>query len=333
MSTTGGVDRSSDILGEPFLVETIELAPDEEGAVEATLVHLAAEAPTGRAVLYVHGFCDYFFQTEFARWWTVRGYDFYALDLRKYGRSLREHQTPNYVSDLHTYFEDLDEAWSRVVERDGHHHVVLAAHSTGGLISSLWAHHRNPALAALVLNSPWLDMQGSFLLRTVGTLAIRGVGSRRPMCPVNRKLNSLYGQSLHSEHGGEWDYDLAWKPLDSWPIYFGWLAAIRTAHAEVHRGLEVGCPALVLCSGESSWPTQMSESVHGHDIVLDVRQIRRWATALGRHVTVVSLPGARHDVVLSVPAVRERAYHELGRWVSTYATPEPAVPPGGAAEE
>ena len=40
---------------------------------------------------------------------------------------------------------------------------------------------------------------------------------------------------------------------------------------------------------------------HGrdYDIVLDVRQIRRWATAVGNHVTYVAVPGAVHDVVLS----------------------------------
>ena len=59
----------------------------------------------------MHGFADYFFQTGYAEWWTERGYDFYALDLRKYGRSLRPHQTPNYVTDLREYFAELDAAW------------------------------------------------------------------------------------------------------------------------------------------------------------------------------------------------------------------------------
>ena len=73
-------------------------------------------------MLHVHGFADYFFQTGYAEWWTERGYDFYALDLRKYGRSLRPHQTPNYVADLREYFPELDAAWSRITERDGHDH-------------------------------------------------------------------------------------------------------------------------------------------------------------------------------------------------------------------
>src|SRR6187551_2680928 len=106
-----------DVLGEPYLAETITLPPDEEGPVVTTLVVRRAAQRTGRAVLYVHGFCDYFFQTAYAEWWNERGYDFYAVDLRKYGRSLRQHQTPNYVADLHEYFPELDAAWSLVTGR------------------------------------------------------------------------------------------------------------------------------------------------------------------------------------------------------------------------
>jgi alpha-beta hydrolase superfamily lysophospholipase len=79
----------------------------------------------------VHGFADYFFQTVAADWWVERGYDFYALDLRKYGRSWLPHQTPTYVADVTTYYEDLDAALAVVAA--GHDHVVMSAHSTGGL--------------------------------------------------------------------------------------------------------------------------------------------------------------------------------------------------------
>lgn len=309
-----------DILGGEFVVETLELAADDEGPVEATLVSLSAEHSQGRAVLYVHGFADYFFQTELAQWWVDRGYDFYALDLRKYGRSLRPHQTPNYVADVRDYFEEIDAAWSRIVERDDHRHVVVTAHSTGGLIAPLWVDARAPTeLLAMVLNSPWLDLQGSTLMRTVGTAAINKVGRHRPRQPIPRKVDTVYGQSLHRDHGGEWAYDLAWKPLDSWPIYFGWLRAIRQAHKWLHAGLAIPCPILVLTSGASRFVNEMSQDAHEHDIVLDVTQIRRWSCALGPHVTLVSIDGARHDVVLSRPAVRERVYAEMERWVNAYA--------------
>ena len=327
------VPPQADVLGPDYRVETITLPPDDEGAVVATLVTLGPAEPNGRAVLHVHGFADYFFHTEYARWWADRGYTFYALDLRKYGRSLREHQTPHYVADLTEYFGEIDLAWWRITQRDGFEQVVMSGHSTGGLTVTLWAHERRPAeLVGMVLNSPWFDMQGSAWLRSpAARAAINRLGSSRPMQEIPRKISTVYGRTLHREHGGEWDYDLAWKPLESRPIYVGWLRAVRRGHAQLHAGLDVACPTLVLSSARSYFGEQTDETATSNDIVLDVEQIRRWASSVGRHVTSIAVEGAIHDVVLSRPEVRATAYDAIGTWLDAWVPPSTA--PGGSGEQ
>jgi alpha-beta hydrolase superfamily lysophospholipase len=310
-----------DVLGAPYTAETLELPDDDEGKVVATLVRRPAGRRTSRAVLHVHGFADYFFQTEYAEWWTSRGYDFYALDLRKYGRSILPHQTPNYAADLAHYHPELDLAWARV--NAGHRHVVLSGHSTGGLVLPLWAQARSDesgALAArgMVLNAPWFDLQAKAWIRMGLTPVVEQVARRRPMRVIPRKVSGLYARSLHRDLDGDWDFDLAWKPVESWPAYAGWLAAIRRGHAALHRGLALPFPALVLSSTESSSPKAMGEDVHSTDIVLDVEQIRRWSPALGHHVTYVGVEGARHDVFLSREKPRTQAFAELSRWLTAY---------------
>jgi alpha-beta hydrolase superfamily lysophospholipase len=314
-------DVVPDILGAPYTAETLELPDDDEGQVVATLVHRPAERRTDRAVLHVHGFADYFFQTAYADWWTECGYDFYALDLRKYGRSIRPHQTPNYVTDLAHYHPELDLAWDRVTS--GHEHVVLSGHSTGGLVVPLWAdarRHEGRVVAAdgIVLNAPWLDLPGKAWIRLALTPVVEQVAKRQPMRVVPRTVTGLYARSLHRDHEGEWDFDLAWKPIESWPAYAGWLAAIRRGHATLHRGLDLTFPALVLSSARSTAPTELGEDVHSTDIVLDVEQIRRWSSSLGRHLTYIGIEGARHDVFLSREEPRTRAFAELGRWLAAY---------------
>jgi len=312
----------TDVLGEPYLAETIELEPDNEGDVVATLISRAAPGPTTKAVLHLHGFADYFFQTRYAEWWTERGYDFYALDLRKYGRSLLPGQTPNFVTDLADYYPEIDAAWQRLTERDGHTDIVLSAHSTGGLVGGLWADDRRPEqLVGAVMNSPWLDLQGSALVRVVGTPVLKQLGARQPMREIKRHVSGLYTRSLHRDHEGEWDFDLLWKPVESFTVYAGWLRAIREGHAQLHRGLELPCPVLVLSSGRSTLPQEMGEDVHGTDIVLDVSQIRRWATAYGPHVTYLAIEGARHDVVLSREEPRARAYDAISTWMAAWVDP------------
>ncbi|WGL50852.1 alpha/beta hydrolase [Nocardioides sp. BP30] len=317
---------TTDVLGAPFTAETIPFPDDHEGEVVATLVtrlasRAAEDTSPRRAVLHVHGFADYFFQTEYAAWWAARGYDFYAVDLPKYGRSIRPHQTPNYTTDLADYFPVLDEVWDRI--RADHDSIVITGHSTGGLTTSLWADARRPeGLAGLFLNSPWLDLQGPALMRIVLTPVVRQLGRFQPMRAIPRAVSGLYTRSLHRDHEGEWDFDLVWKPVESFTVYAGWLRAIRHGHARLHAGLDVPAPVLVLSSDATGHPDPKSGSVddlvHGTDIVLDVEQIRRWSTAIGPHVTYIAVPGAKHDVVLSRPEARERAYAELDRWLSTY---------------
>lgn len=320
------VPFQADVLGPDYRVETFSLPPDPEGPVVATLVTREPERPNGRAVLHVHGFADYFFHTEYAEWWVARGYTFYALDLRKYGRSLRDHQTPHYVSDLSEYYAEIDLAWWRITQRDGHREVVVSAHSTGGLTAPLWAHERrHPEITAMVLNSPWFDMQGPAFLRNPATrVAINRIGSSRPMQEIPRRVSEVYGRTLHRDYGGEWDYDLGWKPLESRPIYVGWLRAVRRGHGQLHAGLDLTFPTLVLSSARSHFGEQTDETATTHDIVLDVEQIRRWASSLGRHVTSVAIEGAIHDVVLSRAPVRAEVYEVLATWLDAWVPPPPA---------
>ena len=56
-------------------------------------------------MLYLHGWNDYFFQTHLADYLTELGLDFYALDLRRYGRSLRRGQLRGFITDLDDYGE------------------------------------------------------------------------------------------------------------------------------------------------------------------------------------------------------------------------------------
>ncbi len=144
-------DWIADELGDGYQQLTIPLGddPDGEGAIDATLVRRTPPARVEGAVIYVHGFSDYFFQTELADFFTDRGFAFYALDLRKCGRSRRDGHTGHYVSDLALYDQELDRALEIVRDETGDKPVVLAAHSTGGLILPLWLDRMNQTPGAV----------------------------------------------------------------------------------------------------------------------------------------------------------------------------------------
>jgi alpha-beta hydrolase superfamily lysophospholipase len=303
---------TDDVLGPPYERHIIELGSDDEGPVVATLVRRRSATPSRRAVLYVHGYVDYFFQT----------------DLRKYGRSLRDHQTPNFCRSLTDYFPELDEAAQIIREQDGHDQMLVAGHSTGGLIISLWAHTRSGRgiVDGLFLNSPFFDFNASWLMRRPVAAAVGGVSRRYPYRIVPLSTLGLYGQSIHRDHRGEWTYELAWKPVQGFPIRAAWLEAIRRGQRRLRAGLGIDAPVLVACSTRTFRGKDWTEDVRVTDSVLDVEHIVRWAPRLGPRVTIVRFDGGMHDLTLSGKEVRAEVFRELGRWVDAF------VPPRGTPE-
>jgi alpha-beta hydrolase superfamily lysophospholipase len=272
-------------------------------------------------VLYVHGWNDYFFQTHLADVWHRLGFAFYAVDLRRYGRSLRPGQLFGFVTDLADYAAELDAAAALI--RAEHDELVVMGHSTGGLVAALWAADHPDAVDGVVLNSPWLDLQGSSLLRGIGGPVIARLGNRRPTTALRLPDVGLYARSLHVSQDGEWDYDLAWKCSPTPPIRVGWLRAILQGHQRVAAGLGIDVPVLVLCSTRSDFGRHWHEGLTAADIVLDVEQIARRAGLLGSCVTIQREDGGLHDLVLSAPAVRAKVFEDLIRWVRGYLLPVP----------
>jgi alpha-beta hydrolase superfamily lysophospholipase len=323
----------TDVLGWPYERHTIELGSDDEGPVVATLVRRRAETPSRRAVLHVHGFVDYFFQTHMADFFVERGWDFYALDLRKYGRSLLPHQTPNFARSLAEYFPELDEAARIIREDDGHDQLLVTGHSTGGLITSLWAHSRRDQrkVDGLFLNSPFFDFNLPWLMRRPLMSVVLAASGRSPYKKMPVASLGLYGKSLHSDHEGEWAYDLAWKPILGFPVTMGWLAAISRGQSKLRSGLAIDVPVLVACSTRTFRGRDWHEDVRVTDTVLDVEHIVRWSPGLGPHVTIAQFDGGMHDLTLSGKDVRAEVFREVGRWVDGFlpapGSPEPEIPP------
>lgn len=281
----------------------------------ATLVRRIS-APRRAAVLYVHGWSDYFFQTHVADFFDSLGYDFYALELRRYGRNLRAGLLAGYITDLDDYALELDEAIRLI--RAEHDIVVLMGHSTGGLITSLWASRHQDAIDGLILNAPWLDMAGSPALWHLTQSLLTPLSAMSPTRSVSVPDLGFSRRALHKDADGEWDFDLTLKANFGFVMRFAWVQAILRGHNRVDAGLGIDLPVLCLSSAKSKLPKGWDETLLGVDFVLDVTKIAAAVHKLGRHVTLVQFEGALHDVTLSAKPVRERVFAELGRWLGAY---------------
>ncbi|WP_461171466.1 alpha/beta hydrolase [Arthrobacter sp. Z1-9] len=317
-----------DILGEEFESHAFTAAGPDGVERTATLVRfrpvVAAVLPSPgnrRAVLFLHGWSDYFFNVDLARFWSSAGYDFFALDMHNHGRSLRPESPGGYVSDLADYDAEIDMACRLISQEGVTRPLTLMGHSTGGLVAALWASRHPGAASRLILNSPWLEMHGSSLVRRAASSMVGPVARFRPEAVLRLPERGFYWRTISSSADGEWTLDDRYRPPMAFPVRAGWLSAVLAGHTKVARGLNIEVPILVLLSRGSANGLFWSEEMRRTDAVLDVNVIAARALTLGRTVTVERIDGALHDVFLSPAAVRADAYARLSRWLRAYGDP------------
>src|SRR5690606_42078135 len=131
--------------------------------------------------------------------------------------SLRAHQTPNFCRSLGEYDQELDQA-ARIIQAEGHDRLLVAAHSTGGLIAALWAHRRRGTgmVDGLFLNSPFFDLNVPPVLRAQSR-ALEWLGRHRPHGVLPQPTFPLYAHSLHVDLRGDVASDLLWQPVGGVP--------------------------------------------------------------------------------------------------------------------
>lgn len=305
-----------DVLGDGFKKLTFMFPNDYEGEIIATLIRRKTVNESGKAILYIHGFNDYFFQEEMAKRFNEQGYNFYALDLRKYGRSFLSHQKFNNVRSILEYDEELNLAL-QTIKLENNNQVILMGHSTGGLITSNYAiNHLNSNLFhGLICNSPFYNFNLNFVKRVVGIPILSFLGKYFPDIFISGDPSVQYGHSLHKEKHGEWNYSLVWKPYNIPKVNFGFIRAIHKAQKNIRQNSIIDVPTLVMHSDKSIYESHWSEKFKKGDAVLNVHHIKKYADKINGDITVCEIENGLHDLVLSKKTVRENVYEKIFEWV------------------
>src|SRR3989338_6779522 len=284
-----------DILGNGFEQLTINQPDDYEGKVTCTLIRKKAETPTQKAVLYVHGYNDYFFQSELANWYNANGYHFYAVDLRKYVLSILSLHEKNTT-------------------------VLLTGHSKGGLICTYYAQQQpnSPLFHGMFLNSPFFEFNESGFKRKIGVPFISKRALKKPNKLKKGGFTKWYGHSLHVSEHGQWDYNLTWKPHVPPLANYGLIRALHLAQLAIQNGDEITVPVIVIFSMKSVYPKKWSDVLYEGDAILNVNDIQRISKLLNcKSMNTIQMDGLLHDVVLSPHEVKVEMYRKLGNWLKT----------------
>ena len=323
---------------EGYQQATVHLGEDAEGEIVATFVRKDPSKLTLQerwrrwhfsvrghrlAIMYVHGWNDYFYRRHASEYWESLGIPFYAVDLRKFGRSYRPYQTPGYIEDLHEYRLEFNALRDQIVKEQGKDvRILMIAHSQGGLSASLWVNTEHPHhVEALALNSPWLELQGNRMFRLLSTPVVQMYRLRGGKTVMPMRDPGFYARCIKRSTGGEWDYlDHPLNPGVEFLTRAGWMQAIYNGQDEIAKNLDIRIPVLVCTSDksmmlQSTWDEGMREA----DSVLDITAIRQAALHLGDVVALATIRGGLHDLSMSKPDARRKYFRIVTMWASMMA--------------
>jgi alpha-beta hydrolase superfamily lysophospholipase len=242
------------------------------------------------SLLFVHGLGEHF--SKYEEWLVYasgRGYNVAAYDQRGHGR------TPGKRGDF--AFEDLIGDLGRFVEviadRWPGQPAFVVAHSLGALVTLRWlAAGAPPHARGAVLSSPPLQIVEDvpwWKRRLFLTLARAAPRLSLPRRSVVEKLTA------DPQRIAAWRDD----PLRHGRITPRAMVGIATAMEAARAApLEVGLPLLVLVAPE--------------DAVVDAGAALAWAAEASADVSVVELPGARHEILNDLE--REAVFERICDW-------------------
>lgn len=196
--------------------------------------------------------------------------------------------------------------------------IYLLGHSTGGLLACSYMNDgkERHCIERLILNSPFLEFNTPRIQRTITLLLARSISLFLPYANIKGALSPVYAQSLHKDYFGEWNFNMAWKPIEGFPTYFKWIISIERAQKKL-RHSKIKVPILVMHSNRSKILSKFSEEAMSSDIVLNIEDIKRIGSQLGDKVTLLEIENAQHDIFLSLKEVRDEAYKQMFIWLKS----------------
>jgi alpha-beta hydrolase superfamily lysophospholipase len=116
------------------------------------------------AVLYIPTFSDYFWNDEIMELFKDEGYQFYALELRRYGRSLKldQGQHPNLCYEVCEYYEEIGKAIHIMRIFDGMEKLLLVGLGSGAIIAANYINDHNELVDGFLAISPLVALHTAF---------------------------------------------------------------------------------------------------------------------------------------------------------------------------
>jgi alpha-beta hydrolase superfamily lysophospholipase len=267
-----------------------------------------------KALIWIHGFNDYYYHFHIGDKLLNEGYDIYALTLRRYGEVCSNKEGLFYTNNLDEYLEDIDNVFN-FISKYNYEKIFLYGHSTGGLTSTIYCQkgEYRDKINGLILNAPFFDFNDSifneFLLKHI----VSRIGYFFPRFKL-KKYNPNKYNANSEEIYERFYFNDNYKLRGGSPVYAGWIYTINK-HQELikNKNISLDIPILVIYSDKTIAGNKQDKG----DNTLDMSEINKYSDYLGNNVKEVIIKDAIHDVLCSEDKPRKEAIKCMFDWLMT----------------
>ena len=255
------------------------------------------------ALIWIHGFNDVYYQYNHGEYFLEKGYDIYAITLRRYYNNYYKF----YSNNLDEFIEDIDNNIKYVLANN-YNNIVLYGHSFGGLLSVLYFKKGlyRSLINKLILNSPFFDFFESKLMKFLLNYPIYYLGYLFPKLKLteNKKLCDPYAMDILNRYY----FNDEVKNINYSDKYAGFIYTLVDNFKLIHnKEININIPILVLCSDKS----YKNSKIYKHDSVLDVEDIKKYSNYIGSNVKIEIIEDAIHDVLVSDKHITDKAMAKI----------------------
>ncbi|MCG8572315.1 MAG: alpha/beta fold hydrolase [Spirochaetes bacterium] len=241
---------------------------------------------------------------------------YYAYDHCGMGFSgrLLEDPVKTYINSFESYVTDLNTFITDIVQSKKHKKLFLIAHSMGGGVATLFLAENPELIDGAILSAPMHKVKMPIpenISLFITSLAEKWGKGKEYALGQNGKINPVdFEQQNTCSHSKERFY--LWKKnimREKYPqIYIGggtnnWIKELIIATKRIRQnGDQIQTPFILLQAGQDDWVDNQ-----GHLQVLS-------KTNFGKLIT---LPGARHDILLEKDEIRDKALQSIKNFIQS----------------
>ena len=264
-----------------------------------------------KALIWIHGYNDYFYHYHISDLLIKKKYDIYTLDLQNYCQTNINKDYLYHIKDLKNYYKDIDSTFNNL--KKDYDKIYLYGHSTGSLISSLYCYDGfyREKITGLILNSPFFDFNECFIKNIILKNLIYYIGVYYPTFQIIKENeNKINNNSIDILK--RFYFEPEYKLCHNGPVTAGWVKTIIDYQKFIKdKNLDIKIPILCLYSSKNV----INNSIEKGDDILNINDISKYVDNLGKNVTEVIIVNAVHDIFTSDKKPLDFAIKILLEWL------------------